>query len=331
MGQDIAEKRLEDYNDVFADIYNVIIFQGEKVLHPDSLESVPTEAFTRNTDGSLRQGVRDICKADKKNGTFRLICGLENQSGIDNTMPERTMGYDFAAYEEQIRTIMEENRLHGKSAYTKRIHDGQYLAPVITVVLYFGTEEWKGPLTLHEMLEFPPELEKFIKPYVNDYSLNLVQVSKLPEEVQKRLTSDFRIIAEYISAGADKNKMRNFMKNLEFSHVVHPKEVLEMLSAISGEKGYREISEKFSGQEEKEKFVMIDIWNEIAEEGREEGRKAGREEGIKALIHMGENFHIPRNEIELCLQKEYHLNEEEAKEYLAEFWEAEDSGTSKNE
>ena len=43
MGQkDIAEKRLESYNDVFADIVNVLLFSGEKLIAEDQLEDGPT-------------------------------------------------------------------------------------------------------------------------------------------------------------------------------------------------------------------------------------------------------------------------------------------------
>ena len=38
MGQkDITEKLLEDYNDVFADIINGLIFKGEQRILPESL------------------------------------------------------------------------------------------------------------------------------------------------------------------------------------------------------------------------------------------------------------------------------------------------------
>ena len=38
MGQkDISEKLLADYNDVFADILNVLLFNGEEVVDPDHL------------------------------------------------------------------------------------------------------------------------------------------------------------------------------------------------------------------------------------------------------------------------------------------------------
>ena len=53
MKKDIAKKRLEDYNDVYADIFNGLLFEGAKVLEEDFLVSLPTEAFTRNYSSPL--------------------------------------------------------------------------------------------------------------------------------------------------------------------------------------------------------------------------------------------------------------------------------------
>lgn len=78
MQKDITEKRLEDCNDVFADIYNGLVFEGKKVLDPELLVPLPTESFTRKSNGSIRQGNRDICKADQRMGRYRLICCMEN-------------------------------------------------------------------------------------------------------------------------------------------------------------------------------------------------------------------------------------------------------------
>lgn len=181
MEKDISEKWLEGYNDVFADIYNALVFGGRDILKEEKLVPLPTEAFTDREDGSVRQGNRDICKVDDCYGQYRLICGLENQTGRDNTMPERVMGYDFAAYEEQIQAIMEQNKNAGHPAYAKRIHDGQKLAPVITTILYFGGKEpWEKPRSLHDMLDFSGGLEK-IKPYVADYPLNIISLAELSE------------------------------------------------------------------------------------------------------------------------------------------------------
>ena len=68
MGQkDIAEKILADYNDVFSDIVNVLIFHGKNIVKEDQLENTK-DISQYKADGKLHQQERDISKLwrDKK-------------------------------------------------------------------------------------------------------------------------------------------------------------------------------------------------------------------------------------------------------------------------
>ena len=59
--KDIAEKILEAYNEVFADIVNVLLFHGEEVIKPDELEEQsPRSAY--KADGKIRDIERDVAK-----------------------------------------------------------------------------------------------------------------------------------------------------------------------------------------------------------------------------------------------------------------------------
>ena len=140
MQKDIKEKRLEEHNDVFADIFNNLLFDGKTILKKEDLTTLPTESYVRAVDGKLHEEHRDVRKADKDKNVYRLVCGIENQTDVENTMPERVMGYDYAAYEFQVQEIMKENKDRKRPAYTKRIHEDQKLAPVVTAVLYWGNE-----------------------------------------------------------------------------------------------------------------------------------------------------------------------------------------------
>ena len=65
--------------------------------------------------------------------------------------------------------------------------------PVVTLVLYFGEKHWKKPLSLKECLNIPDRLE----PFVNDYRINLFEISWLKEKQVQMFTSDFKIVADY--------------------------------------------------------------------------------------------------------------------------------------
>lgn len=292
MKKDITKKRLEDYNDVYADIFNALLFGGEQILEEEYLVPLPTESFTRNMDGSLRQGSRDIRKGDRRNGSYRLICGEENQENRENTMPQRVMGYDYAAYEEQIKILMDKNKAEGKNAVTKRIHDDQRLAPVVTAVLYWGEEEWSSPRKLHDMLEFPDDIGEKIKPFVSDYSMNLIEMARLPEQMRECLRSDFRLIAEYASCKNKKVKLEELIADR--NHVIrHPEEFLDALSAVAGDKRYEQIKTRICerAEERKEDITMCLIAEELEnrgiqkgiEQGIQKGFSKGRLEGAKSM------------------------------------------------
>ena len=62
--KDIAEKILEAYNEVFADIVNVLLFHGKEVIKPDELvEQAPRAAY--KADGILREIERDGRRSGK--------------------------------------------------------------------------------------------------------------------------------------------------------------------------------------------------------------------------------------------------------------------------
>lgn len=346
MGKDIPEKRLEDWDDVFTDIFDNLLFGGEKVLEGKELIPMPTESYMRKTDGTQREGARDvhkaipgvksgivdIQKADRHGSRYRLICGLENQTGVDNTMPERVMMYDCADYEEQIRKIMDRNRKKKNEAVTKRIHSDQKLAPVITLVLYYGKDEWVTPKSLHDMLEFPEGMEDSIKPYVADYPINLIQVARLTEEERGKLNSDFRLIAEYIARGNDKEKLNRFFR--ENRQVIrHEEEFIDVMNALTGKQSGREMLKtiKEKKREETGGIRVIDLFEMYENEGIKKGvrrgmrkgvRKGvkkglekGRWEGIRAVICDNRDNHVSKEMILQKLVRLFEISREEAEKY----------------
>ena len=53
------------------------------------------------------------------------------------------------------------------------------LIPVVTAVMYFGSEEWDGPLSIHDMLKTTDER---ILRVIPDYRINLISSTAIPDE-----------------------------------------------------------------------------------------------------------------------------------------------------
>ncbi len=175
MGEkDLSEKYLESYNDVFADILNVLLFDGKRKINPSELSETNTETQYK-ADGKPHEQRRDIAKLWENQKTEIVLIGLENQTEVDKDMIFRIAGYDGAYYRAQL------NR------------DCKVRCPVVTMVLYFGTSRWDAATSLHEFVAIPEELEN----YVTDYKMNVFEIAYLTDEQVNSFQSDFRFVADY--------------------------------------------------------------------------------------------------------------------------------------
>ena len=88
--KDVTEKILEANNDVFSDIINGCLYQGEQVVLPDDLQDHFAIRSYENK-GKLYSTERDVSKL-WTDGVFTIAClGVENQTNIDVNMPLRVI------------------------------------------------------------------------------------------------------------------------------------------------------------------------------------------------------------------------------------------------
>lgn len=242
--KDIAEKILEDYPDVFADIVNGFLFQGNAVVKPEELEDMQLRSAYR-AELKLHDMERDVAKRWKKNG-IRIACvGFENQTAPDSRMVLRILGYDGAEYRAQ---CLKEN-----------LNNAPY--PVITIVLYFGHEQrWTAARSLYEAVNVPDEL----KPFVSDVKLNVFEVAWLTDEQVAKFRSDFRIVADYF---VQKRKTGTYKGSKDTMR--HMYEVLQLLSVMERDSRFEEAAieeEKKGGRQN-----MSSIIDQYIKEGEARG------------------------------------------------------------
>ena len=254
--KDITEKNLEALNDVFADIVNVLLFKGEQVINEKDLEADTTKSMFK-ADGKIHEQERDVSKF-WKNGEIRIsILGIENQTAQDSDMPLRVISYDGASYKQQ---LLDKNQ---KKRY-----------PVATLVLYFGTEEkWSKAKHLYDCFEVPEKL----KPFVNDYKINVFNIAFLSPKTISMFKSDFKIIAEYFRAKRLNQKYKGSKEKLK-----HANETLKMFSALTGDDSFEKVYN--AGNFKKGGITMCDVVERIRNDGRTEGRTEEQERIIMNLI-----------------------------------------------
>ena len=322
MQADIALKEFTSHTDVFAEIFNLFIYGGNHVVQEHRLTAIPTEAVILDEKGDLHERRRDVVKTDQRGGYYHLLFDLEHQTGIDNTMPERVMGYDYSLYEHQIKKIMEWNRERKDPAIPERIHTHQKLAPVLSIVLYWGDTEWTGPTCLHDMLEFPPEMEDQLRAVIPNYSIHVVSMATLPEVMREKMTTDLRYLAEYAACRKDPKRWMDFIQK-DTGKIQHWEDCLTALSAISGERKYRDVLEPIARkvkENREEDVTMCLIYEEMTRKGREEGIQQGIQQGISALVKISKKYKQSVEDTVCEIMAEFSLPREEAEGYVKRYW-----------
>ena len=267
MGEkDKVEKTLEAYNDVFADIVNVLLFNGADEVKEDDLTDDTVHSIFK-TDGKIRSQERDVAKFWKNCNVRIALYGFENQTKIDSDMPLRIMGYDGASYKRQILK-------KDKKKKEQKTNKERY--PVVTLVLYFGFRRWKKPRNLLEAIKVPEKL----KPFVSNYNINIFEIAYLSDEQVNMFKSDFRIVADYF---VQKRKYKKYVPSKQV--IKHVEEILHMMRILTGDKDY-EIAEKLIDL--KGESITMDTWlhDTIEKERKDAEKKTEKKVRIETLYSL---------------------------------------------
>ena len=252
MGEkDITENVLFNFNDVFADIFNGLFFNGEQVILPKDLKDIPGIS-SYMYQGKTHQQVRDVTKLWEPENIRLCLFGIENQTNADPDIALRVMGYDGAAYRSQLLKPAQKERY-----------------PVISIVLFFGNGNWNCPKSLKERLNIPKKLE----PFVNDYRVHVFEIPNLEKEQVKNFRSDFRIVADYFVQVRSNGTYSG--SDDELNHVW---EVLQLLKALTNDERFLDVELDAIKQGGCSMYSVIDQW--IAT-GESKGIKIGEANGIK--------------------------------------------------
>ena len=297
--KDITEKELESFNEVFSDIVNNLVFQGTQRMKENELEQAKLRSAYKGETG-LREQERDAVKY-WRNANVRIACvGMENETEPEKDIPLRVIGYDGAAYRDQLYYEKDEN---GKR---RRNKNPRY--PVITLLLYFGYERhWDQPLTLYDSLaDFPEELRE----YVNDYKVNLFEIAWLTDEQVARFQSDFQIIADYF---VQMRKNKDYIPSKR--QIIHVREVLQLMAALTKDNRFAEAYDVYclEAEEGAEIRNMSEVLDRVENRGIEKGRQEGR---ILEYIDIRREDGYSEDEIQRGIVRKFKLTEEEAANYL---------------
>ena len=261
---------------IFADLFNAWMYGGKQVIDPGSLmteDSVqPRPEYARPY-----KHVRDVVKMYQKDGVQLVLLGIENQEQIDYSAPVRIMQFDGADYQNQVRRTEEENRkrLELKTGLPAFFREDR-IVPVITLILYFGEEEWDRPVRLHDMLAFPKG-DTRIKMLVPDYPIHVISVRRNGSAGMdiSLLHTELRQVFGFLQHQEDKEGLKRYVEENRAVFSQLSSNAALFLAASAHE------TRLLKGLNRKEEhYDMCRALDEWYADGVSEGEKIGERNGI---------------------------------------------------
>ena len=201
-------KNLFKHKEIFADLFNATIFNGQQLIKPEKLTEINTENIhiedsiqdKDNINSNITKRYRDLCMR-QNDSILQIILGCEDQSEVDYSMPIRTMLYDSLKYTEQqknleLKSIIPNYKMNLLWAYN--IKDIDKFKSDLQYILY--------------MLKYKEEKEN-LKEYISEHNDNLQKMNqdshnvavallnhKLPELIEDDKKGEIRMGKNAIEA-----------------------------------------------------------------------------------------------------------------------------------
>ena len=276
-------------NEIFADAFNFFVYGGEQVIHPESLRELDTREIDVPYGGEKGVGqpvqkTRDVIKsvvAMMDKNTAYLLLAIENQSNIHYAMPVKNMVYDALQYAKQVEEAIASHRLSGdykgvsSDEYLSGFMKEDHLLPVVTLVVYFDSKEWNGPLSIHEMFSGQ---DARVLALVPDYKVNLIAPASIEDEDFGKFQSSLKEVLSFIKYARDKDELKKVLDADEsFRHLGRAE--VDVLNACVGAK----LAVK-EGEE------AIDVCLAIEQMNEEAAQKAAQKERISTLLRSVKNL-----------------------------------------
>lgn len=179
----LAVNQMLERKEIFADMINGVLFNGEKILDPENMELVSGNSglyYEEDGEKHLIERRGDVrMKVDL--GIYSIFVLNETQARVHYAMPVRDMLYAALEYMKQVKNLekknLESEKVLKDGAFLSNITKEDRISPVMTIVLYCGDKEWDGSKSLYEFFEVEQDTEEMelIRKYVPDYPINLIQ------------------------------------------------------------------------------------------------------------------------------------------------------------
>lgn len=255
------------------------------------------------------QRFRDVQKlyAAMTDGKMEYILyGVENQTEIHYAMAVKNNLYDALEYAGQVEEAAKSHRKAIKQKKERETESdegkktpsaGEFLGgfwkedrliPSITVTIFFGSEEWDGPLSLFEMMDVSdPE----VLACLDNYHVRLIAPARMLDEEIMKFQSSLREVMLFIKYSKDRENLGRILEVNEKRFREVERRAADVIEVITNS------GMKYDNGEE-----AVDVCQAIQEMRMEERRIGERDGELKKAQEDARNFYNLGVEIEKIAQ-----------------------------
>jgi len=309
---------------VFADAFNQFLYHGNQRIDPARLTELDTAGivvpYGADGAGVPEQKYRDVLKllyAMTDGRAAYCVMGIEDQTKIHYALPVKNGVYDFLQLSHQVseaarshrQAMKEKGEKVGNESQTQEEGeptDGEFLSgfwrsdrlvPVITLVIYWGSESWDAPLSLKEMYS---EADSAILAHAPDYHVNLIVPGEMSDGEIDEFRSNLREVMLYIKYSKDKVKLDEIIEgDSKFQSM--ERQAAEVINVVTGS--------KLKYPEGKGRVNMCLAIQQMREESKIEG-------AVEAYKDLG----ISLVETIKRIADRFQLSESESSEVVKQYW-----------
>ena len=235
------------------------------------------------------------------------------------------------SYTEQIRELQKIHRarkdLRGSAEFLSGMKKEELLSPVVSVVFYYGEEAWNGKLDLHGLLGLDREEYRFLKNYVPNYRVNIINPAEI--EDLSSLEESLQMVFGMLKYRKDLRGLKTYVeKNREYFSDIDEESYRAAKMMLGAESYWKDIkSKKENGGMDMCK-ALEDLRQEGIVIGIERGMKLGEERGVEQGVEIGvtrfieafQEMGMSYEDTVRKLQEKFGLTEENAEQKMKECW-----------
>ena len=233
-------------------------------------------------------------------GRFYLI--LENQERVDYAMPVRVLDHESIFYHEQTKILGMEHKkkeeLHTPEEWFSGMKKEDRLIPMISLILYYGTEPWCGAKDLEELLqteEIPEELLVLIR----NYPMNLIQIRDI--DYLEKFQTDLHETFGFIKYQHDSGKLTQFVEQNRERFRNLPEDAYDFITCQTGTRKLEQFKLKCKTKEGN--YDMCKALDDWEKQNIQRGERINAIQNARLLFRNGASLELVAASI-LVLSKE---------------------------